>query len=375
MLVSDFDYDLPSSLIAQEPSPSRVGSRLLVVDRAARTFADSTFNRLADFVSPGDVVVVNNTRVFPARLIGTVIKTKGGEVNAPGKIEVFLIKQVGTLMWEALVKPGRSLRPGTHIEFTANRSLDNERGSAQSLVCEIVERLPDGRRIVCFETASDELDTLVDKLGRTPVPPYIKRERDSDLDADRYQTVYAKMRGSIAAPTAGLHFSEELLDELRRRGTEIVEITLHVGYGTFQPVRVDRVELHKVEPERYMIGEEAARSLNTAFAEGRRIIAVGTTTTRALESAAKPFSASDSPASSSEMCWIAADSVETELFIHPGFQFKVLEGLITNFHLPRSSLLMLVSAFGGRELVLAAYRHAVEEGYRFYSYGDAMLIL
>ncbi|HJQ25988.1 MAG TPA: tRNA preQ1(34) S-adenosylmethionine ribosyltransferase-isomerase QueA [Blastocatellia bacterium] len=353
MLVSDFDYELPERLIAQEPAARRDQSQLLVVDRAAGTFTDSTFDHLPEYLRQGDVLVLNNTRVFPARLIGRRLrKTPRGETILGGRVEVFLTDRLEPLVWEALVRPGRQLLPGAEIEFARGK-----------LTAEIVEWREHGRRLVRFHTAGD-FDEIIDRIGRTPLPPYIKRDEEDRLDQERYQTVYARERGAVAAPTAGLHFTPELLERIRARGVEVVEITLHVGYGTFQPVRVERVEEHRIEAERYEISETAAAAINRALSEGRRVIAVGTTTTRALESAARRDTSS-----------IAPGKATTELFIYPGFEFRVISGLITNFHLPQSSLLMLVSAFGGRELILQAYRHAVEHDYRFYSYGDAMLIM
>jgi S-adenosylmethionine:tRNA ribosyltransferase-isomerase len=352
MLVSEFDYLLPQELIAQTPAARRDQSRLLVLDRATGSLIDSTFAALSEYLRTGDLLVVNNTRVFPARLIGRRSTSHDGS-----RVEVFLIREIEPRVWEALVKPGRSLRQGTRIDFGAGR-----------LAAEIVERREAGRRIVRFEGEGD-FDSFIDDIGRTPLPPYIKREKEDRLDGERYQTVFARERGAIAAPTAGLHFTGELMDDLRRSGVDIVEITLHVGYGTFQPVRADKVEDHLVEAERYSIEPGAAAAINTARKEGRRVIAVGTTTTRALESAAEEGIADSSWRVRPVRCEM------TELFIYPGFTFRVIDALITNFHLPRSSLLMLVAAFGGRDPVLTAYRHAVENRYRFYSFGDAMLII
>ena len=346
MDVSEFDYDLPERLIAQEPAGRRDSSRLLVVDRKSNAFVDSVFDRLPGFLAEGDVMALNNTRVFPARLIGRRVRTTArGQEIAGGRVEIFLIRQIEPLVWEALVRPGKAMLEGARVEFARGR-----------LTAEVVEWRESGRRVVRF-TAAGDFDEIIDRIGRTPLPPYIKRDEEDRLDAERYQTVFARERGAVAAPTAGLHFTPALLDRLRTRGVEIVEITLHVGYGTFQPVRVERVEDHRVEPETYTITEAAAGALNRALRERRRIIAVGTTTTRALESGITPGTRA------------------TDLFIYPGFDFRVVGGLVTNFHLPRSSLLMLVAALAGRDLILAAYRHAVESEYRFYSYGDAMLIL
>ncbi|HUK92155.1 MAG TPA: tRNA preQ1(34) S-adenosylmethionine ribosyltransferase-isomerase QueA [Blastocatellia bacterium] len=382
MLVSDFDYDLPGDLIAQEPSQRRDDCRLLVVDRDAAAFTDSSFTNLPRFLKPGDVLVLNNTRVFPARLIGKIIADDAqGNLHRTRRAEIFLVRPIGPLLWEALVKPGRSLRIGARVEFNVDGNTGGV-SARETLTAEIVQGLPNGRRVVRFQASSSDFDAIVDRLGRTPLPPYIKRTADLSVDRERYQTVYAKQRGSIAAPTAGLHFTDQLLDRVSSRGVEIIEITLHVGYGTFQPVRAEQVEDHSVETERYFISDKAARSLNAAQAESRRIIAVGTTTTRALESAARrqeKASISSSglaePEHQPAEVLIQSGGADTGLFIRPGFEFRVINGLVTNFHLPRSSLLMLVSAFAGRELTLRAYRHAVESRYRFYSYGDAMLIL
>jgi S-adenosylmethionine:tRNA ribosyltransferase-isomerase len=389
MLVSDFDYDLPERLIAQEPIERRDRSRLLVVDRARDTFKDSVFDELPEYLKPGDLLVLNNTRVFPARLIGRRLrKTARGDTMLGGRVEVFLVSRLEALVWETLVKPGRALLPGARVEFGRGK-----------LTAEVIEWRERGRRVVRFD-ASGNFDEIIDRIGRTPLPPYIKRDEEDRLDAERYQTVFARERGAVAAPTAGLHFTPELLGALRVGGVEIAEITLHVGYGTFQPVRVDRVEDHRVEAEAYSINEQAAASINRALIEGRRVIAVGTTTTRALESAAKKGSrgaegqrsgGAEERRSNGEVtvhravpsaplllrssAHIPPGAATTDLFIFPGFQFEVLSGLVTNFHLPHSSLLMLVSAFAERELILRAYRHAIEREYRFYSYGDAMLIL
>jgi S-adenosylmethionine:tRNA ribosyltransferase-isomerase len=370
MRVSDFDYDLPEHQIAQEPSARRDGSRLLVVDRGSGKLFDSVFTELHENLRAGDLLVLNNTRVFPARLIGRRLRvTPRGDTILGGRVEVFLVSHIESLVWETLVRPGRSLLPGTRVEFA--------RGKLSAEVLEWRER---GRRLVRFEAAGN-FDQIIDRIGRTPLPPYIKRAEEDRLDAERYQTVFARERGAVAAPTAGLHFTSELLDRLRSGGVEIAEITLHVGYGTFQPVRVERVEDHHVEPETYSIGKEAAAAINRALIENRRVIAVGTTTTRALESAARQGLGiggqglvSDQNAAFQPLT-PSPQPLTTDLFIYPGFEFRVVNGLVTNFHLPRSSLLMLVSAFAGREIILEAYHHAVEHKYRFYSYGDAMLIL
>jgi len=387
MLVSEFDYHLPEHLIAQEPAATRDHSRLLVVDRASQTIKDSVFYELPQYLRSRDILVINNTRVFPARLIGRRIRenSKGEEIQG-GRAEVFLVRRIEPMVWEALVRPGKSLLPGAKVEFARGK-----------LTAEVLHWEERGRRIIRFQSEGD-FDEIIDRIGRTPLPPYIKRDEEDRLDAERYQTVFAHERGAIAAPTAGLHLTNQLIDEIKQRGVKVVEITLHVGYGTFQPVRVEQVEDHKVESETYHLSQQSADTINRALSENRRIIAVGTTTTRALESAAMRYEqregergkgrkgereksdASESFSHSPIPPFADSSSVEagesmTELFIHPGFEFRVLGGLVTNFHLPRSSLLMLVSAFAGRELILRAYNHAVEREYRFYSYGDAMLIL
>jgi S-adenosylmethionine:tRNA ribosyltransferase-isomerase len=347
--VADFDFDLPDELVAQEPPPARGGSRLMAIDRPSGRVEHLQFTDLPSLLRAGDLLVVNDTRVFPARLIGT--RRPGG-----GAAECFLIRPAGEPdTWIALVHPGQRLREGSRMVF--------ESGSHR-LHAEIIGRHFHGRRTVRLwtEDGSPVRDTI-DAIGHVPLPPYIKRA-DAISDRDRYQTVYARERGSIAAPTAGLHFTPELLEALRAQGVDRASITLHVGYGTFQPIRVDSVEEHEMEAEHYEVSPAAATMLSLANKENRRIIAVGTTTTRTLESLAASADGT-----------VSAGSGETALFIHPGHRFRLVSGLITNFHLPKSSLLMLVSAFAGREHVLAAYREAVARRYRFYSYGDAMIVL
>lgn len=343
MRISDFDYELPEELIAQEPLTDRASSRMLIIDRAAGTIVDSDFAAISESFRQGDTLVLNNTKVFPARLFGT------SETGA--QIEIFLVAKHGDKTWEALARPARRLPVGKKITF------------GQILAGEVVEKLEEGRVLITFE-ASEDLDTVFDKIGTTPLPPYIKRtDPTTNKDRERYQTVFAKNRGAIAAPTAGLHFTPETLEKIRERGAAVCEITLHVGYGTFEPVRVDDLSVHRVLPERYEITKDAAERLNSARAGGRRIIVVGTTTTRMLESAAAKHKE-----------FIAEESV-ADLTITPGYKFKVVDGLLTNFHLPRSSLLVLVSTFAGHQLITQAYQHAVRHRYRFYSYGDCMLIL
>jgi S-adenosylmethionine:tRNA ribosyltransferase-isomerase len=350
MNVADFDYELPNELIAQEPPPVRGGSRLMAIDRSSGRITHFAFTDLPSLLQGGDLLVINDTRVFPARLIGT--RLPGG-----GAAECFLIRPTGEPdTWIALVHPGQRLREGSRIKFAG--------ATGAVLHCEVVGRHFHGRRTVRLWTDDGSaVRDVIDAIGHVPLPPYIKRS-DSLTDRDRYQTVYARERGSIAAPTAGLHFTPEILEALARKGVERAGLTLHVGYGTFQPIRVDVVEDHVMEAEHYEVGAAAAALLTKANKEKRRIIAVGTTTTRTLESLTVSADGTISPGSG-----------ETALFIRPGHVFKLVSGLITNFHLPKSSLLMLVSAFAGREEILAAYREAVDSRYRFYSYGDAMIIL
>jgi S-adenosylmethionine:tRNA ribosyltransferase-isomerase len=346
--VADFDFDLPEELIAQEPPPTRGGSRLMAIDRASRRIAHHVFSDLPSLLRSGDLLVVNDTRVFPARLIGT--RLPGG-----GAAECFLVRPAAEPdTWIALVHPGQRLREGSRMAFES---------AGRRLNAEVTGRHFHGRRTVRLWTddGTSVRDTI-DAIGHVPLPPYIKRP-DATSDRDRYQTVYARERGSIAAPTAGLHFTPEMLAALAGKGVERASITLHVGYGTFQPIRVDHVEEHQMEGEHYEVSGAAAAALSSAKKEGRRIIAVGTTTTRTLESLAVAADGTVSPGAG-----------ETALFIHPGHQFTLVSGLITNFHLPKSSLLMLVSAFAGRETILGAYREAVSRRYRFYSYGDGMFV-
>ena len=347
VLVSDFDFDLPEELIAQEAAP-RGRSRLLVVSRDGDNLEDAAVADLPRLLDPGDLLVVNDTKVFAARLLGK-------REPSGGAVECLLLRRVDGDVWEALMHPGQKLKPGARVRFE---------GSSGVLHGEVLERRFFGRRTIRLMTAEPTgVDALVDALGHIPLPPYIKRP-DTAADRERYQTVFAGRRGSVAAPTAGLHFTPEILEALAARGVERQEITLHVGYGTFKPVRVTEVEAHEVDPEPYEITAVAARSINRALDEGRRIIAVGTTTTRALEDAALRGDGR-----------IVPGRAEATAFIYPGFQFQVVRGLVTNFHLPQSSLLMLVAAFAGRERILTAYREAIRRRYRFYSYGDAMLIL
>ena len=346
MRISDFDYELPEELIAQEPVTPRDSSRMLVVNRAQQTWQDAEFADFPSFIRPNDAVVLNNTRVFPARLIGEK-ETTGG------RVELFLIHEREPGIWEALVKPARRIGIGASVNF-----------GASSLRAEIIDALDEGLRVVKLECEEGPLESVLEEVGQTPLPPYIKRpDGASAADRERYQTIYARQRGAIAAPTAGLHFTQGLLDELAAREARIVEITLHVGYGTFEPVRVDDISQHSVAAERYEVSAQAAATINQARRDGGRVVTTGTTTARALESAV------DAAGN------IQARRGVTQLTIAPGHRFCAVDALLTNFHLPRSSLLVLVSAFAGRDLILEAYRHAVAARYRFYSYGDCMLII
>lgn len=362
MLVSDFHYDLPEELIAQQPLPDRAASRLLHLHTTTGAFEDRQFRDFPDLLRPADLVVFNNTRVFPARLYGR----RGGLKSQPlsphnpafrdflhGRIEVLLTCQLSQDPndWECLVRPGRKIGIGEHLFF----------GEHDELQAEVTARSTFGERHIRFAPVPDFF-SAVERIGHIPLPPYIARE-DSASDRDRYQTVYARERGSVAAPTAGLHFTPEILSRLNERNIETAEVTLHVGLGTFQPVRVEKVEEHKLHSEPYSISDEAADKINRARSENRRIVAIGTTTVRTLEYAAQQ--------SNGKIC---AGSGEANPFIYPGYKFQVVSALLTNFHLPQSTLLMLVCALGGKENVLRAYRHAVAERYRFYSYGDCMFV-
>ena len=371
MLVSDFHFHLPEELIAQEPLAARDASRMLHLQRAAGQYADRQFRDFPELLQPGDLVVFNNTRVFPARLYGRREGARAQPLSPRnpaardflhGRIEVLLTRQVSTDPndWQCLVRPGRKIGVGERLYF----------GEHDELEAEVLARAEFGERVIRFqwviqggnEPHRGDFFAALDHIGHVPLPPYIARP-DSPGDRERYQTVYAHERGSVAAPTAGLHFTPQILDRIRQRGAETVEITLHVGLGTFQPVRVERVEDHKLHPESYSISAEAAAAINGALHTSRRVVAVGTTTVRTLEHAIRHGAGT-----------IAAGVAAADLFIYPGFEFQVVKALLTNFHLPESTLLMLVSALGGRENVLRAYNHAVSERYRFYSYGDCMFI-
>ena len=340
MKTTDFYYDLPEELIAQHPAEPRDSSRLLVIDRTSDDWEDRGFTDVLEYLRAGDVLVVNNTKVIPARLIG---HRKG----LTGAVEFLLLKRLDYTHWRCIVRPGRKLPVGAEVVFS-------DRLSAR-----VVERGEEGERVVEF-SFDGVFEDILREVGMMPLPPYIKEKLK---DGSKYQTVYSKIDGSAAAPTAGLHFTPELLDRIREKGVKIVEILLHVGLSTFRPVKAENIEEHKMHEEYYEISESAAAEINAAKAEGRRVICVGTTSVRTLESAA------DRPGH------VVAGSGNTDIFIYPPYEFKIMDGLITNFHLPESTLLMLVSAFVGREKILAAYRHAVAEGYRFFSFGDACLIV
>lgn len=341
MKTSDFYYDLPEELIAQDPLADRSASRLLHLDRETGEIQHTDFKHITRYLNPGDCLVINDTKVIPARLYGSKVGTDAG-------IEILLLKRKGDNVWETLVKPGKKAKPGTVISFGD--------GLLTGKVIDVVE---EGNRLIRFHYEGI-FEEILDKLGEMPLPPYITHKLE---DKNRYQTVYAKNEGSAAAPTAGLHFTEELLEEIRRMGVNIAHVTLHVGLGTFRPVKVDDVEKHHMHSEFYVVEEDQAKLINDTKKNGGRIISVGTTSCRTLESAAD------------EDGNLQAKSGWTEIFIYPGYQFKIIDGLITNFHLPESTLLMLVSALAGKENIMKAYEEAVRERYRFFSFGDAMLIL
>ncbi len=359
MLVSDFYYHLPDELIAQEALADRAASRVLHV--ASGQLRDDRFRNLPDLLRPGDLMVFNNTKVLPARLFGRrrgihaqplSLRNPASREFLKGQIEVLLTRQTSEQPneWECLVRPGRKIGVGERLLF----------GEGAELAAEVVSRGEFGERRIRFEPVLDFFATL-ERIGHVPLPPYIGRQ-DRLSDRERYQTVFARTRGSVAAPTAGLHFTAEILARLRARGIETAEIALHVGLGTFQPIHVERVEDHKLHSETYEISAEAAQKVNRALDEKRRVVAVGTTTVRTLEHSAKPTGR------------VQPGNAEADLFIYPGFEFHVVRALLTNFHLPQSTLLMLVCAFGGKQIILRAYQHAVEQKYRFYSYGDCMFV-
>lgn len=384
MLVSDFHYDLPEELIAQEALPVRDGSRLLHLRRTSPTqesgkkqasLEDCHFRDFPDLLRSDDLVVFNNTRVFPARLYGARVNAlsvvpdgSGGRQSHEGKIEVLLTRQVSQNPneWECLVRPGRKIRVGEHLRFAPRDSgaitARQQNVAHDFLEAEVISRDSFGERRIRFNPVPDFAD-LLERIGHVPLPPYMHRE-DRPGDKDRYQTIYARERGSVAAPTAGLHFTPAILARLRERGVEMAEITLHVGLGTFQPVRVQRVEDHSLHREAFEISPDNAGKISGALDSGRRVVAIGTTTVRTLEYSAQ----------SSSNGAVRAGKGEANIFIYPPYDFKVVGAMLTNFHLPESTLLMLTCAFGGSQPVLRAYQHAVEQKYRFYSYGDCMFL-
>ncbi|MEO8870493.1 MAG: tRNA preQ1(34) S-adenosylmethionine ribosyltransferase-isomerase QueA [Granulicella sp.] len=357
MRVSDFHFELPQDLIAQQPPAQRGSSRMLCVDRSTGAYRDDLFADLPDHLSEGDLLVLNDSRVIPARLYATRagLRTQHNSPDPAGRIEVLLTQQLEPDVWTALVRPGRKVQPGETLLFAA------ETGPAL-LRANVIAAGAYGERTLRFEPHSDFL-AILDRIGHMPLPPYIHRD-DSIEDRERYQTVFAHEPGSAAAPTAGLHFTPETLHRLRAKGVQIETITLHVGLGTFQPVRAEELAEIHLHAEHYTLSAQTAEALNDARSQRRRIIAVGTTTTRTLEHCGAIYPGP-----------LQAHSGETKIFISPGHEFKIVSGLLTNFHLPQSTLLMLVSAFAGREAVLATYAHAVQQRYRFFSYGDCMLIL
>ena len=382
--VADFDFELPAELIAQQPPPERGQSRMLVVDRTTGALRDAAFSDLPSMLEPGDLLVLNDSRVIPARLYARrtgisdrqesgapfLRRLSGARVgnhepgtanvdeHRAGRIEVMLTEPVGDNKWRALVKPGKKVAIGERLVFpTPSGEIELE--------AEVLERGEFGERMLRFEPVDDFFAAL-DRIGHMPLPPYIRRD-DADADRERYQTVFSRERGSVAAPTAGLHFTSQMIELLAAKGVEIVRITLHVGLGTFSPLRVGRLDEVHLHRERYTIGRAAAEAVNNAACEGRRVVAVGTTVVRTLEAAAG-FAAREAGGE------LKPHSGETDIFIAPGYKFRLVDALLTNFHLPQSSLLMLVCAFAGRERVLAAYDHAVKAKYRFFSYGDCMFL-
>ncbi len=390
MLVSEFDYHLPEELIAKQPLADRAAARMLHLDRKRELLEDRGFREFPELLRDDDLLVFNNTKVLPARLYGHRSGLRAHKLSEEnpaakgflrGQVEVLLTKQLSPsgLEWEALVHPGRKLGVGERLYFGQDAT-----EQSHELAAEIVDRSSYGERHLRFDAVEDFFGVL-NRIGHIPLPPYIDRP-DTPEDREQYQTVYAKALGSIAAPTAGLHFTPEILERIRRRGIEMAEVTLHVGLGTFQPVRAEIVEHHVLHSEWFEISQETAEQIQTARDAGRRIVAVGTTTVRTLEYAARQIPppkqnrlgrgtlAESSGTSSSSEQRISAQGGEANIFIYPGFQFQVVGAMLTNFHLPKSTLLMLVSAFAGREGILHAYEHAVRERYRFYSYGDCMLV-
>lgn len=342
MKLSDFKYDLPEELIAQYPAEKRDQSRLMVLDRKTETIETKVFSDIIDYLNPGDCLVLNETKVFPARLMATKDKTDA-------QVEIFLLRELENNLWEVLVKPARKVRVGNRLTI------------AKDFYCDVIDNTVSGGRVVRFNYRGDFYD-YVERLGKSPLPPYIKRDSE-EIDKERYQTVYAKVRGAVAAPTAGLHFTDKLLEKIQKKGVKLVFVVLHLGLGSFRPVVVEDLSRHKMDSEYYEISEEAANAINQTIKQGKYVVAVGTSTVRVLESVV-----------TSENLVKPAKGW-TDKFIYPPYEIKIVDRLVTNFHLPCSTLLMLVSAFAGRDFIFKAYQKAIQEKWRFYSYGDAMLIL
>lgn len=342
MKLSDFKFNLPEKLIAQYPSEKRDQSRLMVLNRKNETIEERIFNEIHEYIDEGDCLVINETKVFPARLMGTKDKTDA-------QVEIFLLRELENSMWEVLVRPARKVRVGNRL------TIGNE------LVCDVIDNTISGGRVVRFFYDGNFFE-MVERLGKSPLPPYIKREPEP-LDKDRYQTVYARIRGAVAAPTAGLHFTNKLLDKIEKKGVKIVPILLHLGLGSFRPVMVEDLSRHKMDSEYFEISEEAAEAINARMKQGGKVVAAGTSAVRALESVVTSEG------------WVKPMKGWTDKFIYPPYEIKIVDKLITNFHLPSSTLVMLVSAFAGKDFIFKAYRKAIREKYHFYSYGDAMLVI
>ncbi len=342
MKLSDFKYELPEELIAQYPAEKRDQSRLMVLDRKTETIETRVFSDIIDYLNPGDCLVLNETKVFPARLMATKDKTDA-------QVEIFLLRELENNLWEVLVKPARKVRVGNRLTI------------AKDFYCDVIDNTVSGGRVVRFNYRGDFF-TYVEQLGKSPLPPYIKRDSE-EIDKERYQTVFAKVRGAVAAPTAGLHFTQKLLEKIQKKGVKLVFVVLHLGLGSFRPVVVEDLSRHKMDSEYYEISEEAANTINQTIKQGKYVVAVGTSTVRVLESVV-----------TSENLVKPAKGW-TDKFIYPPYEIKIVDRLVTNFHLPCSTLLMLVSAFAGRDFIFKAYQKAIQEKWRFYSYGDAMLIL
>ncbi len=342
MKLSDFKYDVPEKLIAQYPVEKRDESRLMVVNRKKREFQHKIFKDIIDSLNEGDSLVINETKVFPARVFGVKEKTDA-------RVELLLLRQLEKNMWEVLVKPARKVRVGNRVQIT------------DELGCDVIDNTTSGGRVVRFDYNGNDFFEIISKVGKSPLPPYIKRDAE-DIDREKYQTVYAKNIGAIAAPTAGLHFTEELLDKIRAKGVKIVPVTLHVGLGTFRPIQVEDVTRHQMDSEYYEINEEAVEQINETKMNKGKVVAVGTTVVRVLETAANADNL------------VKVGSGWTDKFIYPPYKFKIIDSLITNFHLSGSTLFLLISALAGKDLMLEAYQEAIDNEYRFYSYGDAMLI-